>query len=136
METSSTQNGDTQNNSTENNSTETNGIETSAIEATKSAQIEIEVAYATPDKQLILTLSVAADCTVYDAVTASGIDKKFPEIDLDSSKMGIFSKLVSKPKVQTLSPGDRIEVYRPLLIDPKANRKKRAAKAKEDRVND
>ena len=131
METSSTQNGDTQNNSTENKSTET-----SAIEATESAQIEIEVAYATPDKQLILTLSVAADCTVYDAVRASGIDKKFPEIDLDSSKMGVFSKLVSKPKIQTLSPGDRIEVYRPLLIDPKANRKKRAAKAKEDRVKD
>ena len=131
METSSTQNGDTQNNSAENNSTET-----SAVEATESAQIEIEVAYATPDKQLILTLSVAADCTVYDAVRASGIDKKFPEIDLDSSKMGVFSKLVSKPKIQTLSPGDRIEVYRPLLIDPKANRKKRAAKAKEDRVKD
>jgi len=131
METSSTKNGDTESSSAENKSTET-----SAVEANESAQIEIEVAYATPDKQLILTLRVAADCTVYDAVRASGIDKKFPEIDLDSSKMGVFSKLVSKPKIQTLSPGDRIEVYRPLLIDPKANRKKRAAKAKEDRVKE
>ena len=111
-------------------------MKTDNSETHEGEQIDIEVAYATPDKQLILTLSVASDCTVYDAVTASGIDQKFPEIDLESSKMGIFSKLVSKPKIQTLNPGDRIEVYRPLLIDPKANRKKRAAKAKEDKATD
>lgn len=96
-------------------------------------QIEIEVAYATPDKQLILVVSVPEDCSVYDAAVASGIDQKFPEIDLASSKMGIFSKLVAKPKQQTLRPGDRIEVYRPLLIDPKESRKNRAAKAKESK---
>ncbi|MBV1916094.1 MAG: RnfH family protein [Pseudomonadales bacterium] len=109
-------------------------METSSSESTNSgAQIEIEVAYATPDKQLILTVSVAEDCSVYDAAVASGIDKKFPEINLESSKMGIFSKLVSKPKLQTLKPGDRIEVYRPLLIDPKESRKNRAAKVKAEK---
>ena len=114
---------------------ETNSNETmSSNTQTKNAEIKIEVAYATPEKQLILTLSVPEDCSVYDAAVASGIDQKFPEIDLESSKMGIFSKLVSKPKLQTLKPGDRIEIYRPLLIDPKESRKKRAAKAKDDKT--
>ncbi|MBL4584754.1 MAG: RnfH family protein [Pseudomonadales bacterium] len=103
-------------------------------DANNLAHINIEVAYATPDKQLILTLSVPADCSVYDAAVASGMDKKFPEIDIESCKMGIFSKMVSKPKLQTLNPNDRIELYRPLLIDPKETRKKRAAKAKEDKA--
>ena len=110
-------------------------METSNSEPRMSgAQIEIEVAYATPDKQLILTVSVAEDCSVYDAVVTSGIIQKFPEIDLESSKMGVFSKLVAKPKQQTLKPGDRIEIYRPLLIDPKESRKNRAAKAKEEKT--
>ena len=105
----------------------------SSVPIDSGVQIEIEVAYATPDKQLILTVSVPEDCSVYDAVVASGIDKKFPEINIESSKMGIFSKLVSKPKLQTLKVGDRIEVYRPLLIDPKESRKNRAAKAKAEK---
>lgn len=114
---------------------ETNSSEAMNSDAgIKITEINIEVAYATPEKQLILTLSVPEECSVYDAAVASGIDQKFPEIDLESSKMGIFSKLVSKPKLQTLKSGDRIEVYRPLLIDPKESRKKRAAKAKDDKA--
>lgn len=91
--------------------------------------ISVEVAYATPEKQRIVTVKLAANTTVYDAVLQSGIHVIFPEIDLLSAKMGIFGKVV-QPETQGLVEGDRIEIYRPLKIDPKASRKARADKAK------
>lgn len=93
------------------------------------AQIRVEVAYATPDKQRIIALDVEEGCTVYQAAEQSGICAVFPEIDLEDSKMGIFGKAVRNPKDEVLKESDRVEVYRPLIIDPKAARANRAAKA-------
>ncbi len=91
--------------------------------------IKVEVAYARPDTQLILTANVAKDGTVEDAVKASGILDKFPEIDLADSKVGIFGKL-TKLTASGLREGDRIEIYRKLIADPKEVRRQRAAEGK------
>lgn len=91
-------------------------------------KIQVEVAFAAPDKQSILKLSVVEGTSVFDAAVASGIDSIYPEIDFSSADMGIFGKTVKKPKEQALREGDRVEIYRPLLIDPKQARLNRAAK--------
>ena len=90
--------------------------------------ITIEVAYATPARQLILTLEVPEGTTLDQAVRQSGIVEHFPEIDLEEYKAGIWSKLEKKPSERALSDGDRIEIYRPLIIDPKEARRNRAEK--------
>lgn len=90
--------------------------------------MQIEVAYATPQEQIILTVQVPSSATVSEAVEASGICARYPEIDLASVKMGIFGKLAKGNA--GLHPGDRIELYRPLIADPKEARKKRAAEGK------
>lgn len=92
------------------------------------SNVQIEVAYATPEKQRILVVEVAPGTSVFDGAKNSGIDKVFPEIDFEKVDMGIFGKAVKKPAEQTLKQGDRIEIYRPLLIDPKQARLNRAAK--------
>ncbi|MEE8060152.1 MAG: RnfH family protein [Pseudomonadales bacterium] len=92
--------------------------------------INVEIAYALPNKQLIIPLQVEAGCTVFDAALQSGITKQFPGLVLETAKMGIFGKTVSKPKQNALAEGDRVEIYRELLVDPKEVRKARAAKVK------
>lgn len=87
-------------------------------------QITVEVAYAQPDQQRIIALQVAEGTTIEAAIQLSGILMLFPEIDLTKQKVGIFSK--PKPLSEILRDGDRIEIYRPLLIDPKEARRKRA----------
>lgn len=89
--------------------------------------IRIEVAYALPQRQRLIALEVEEDCTVLAAVQRSGITNEFPEIDLASARYGIFSTPVNNPAEQILRAGDRVEIYRPLIIDPKAVRKQRAA---------
>ena len=91
-------------------------------------KITIEVAYALPDTQLILETHVLSGTTVEAAIKASGILEKFPEIDLSTNKVGIFGKL-TKP-TNTLRRGDRIEIYRKLIADPKEVRRRRAAEGK------
>jgi putative ubiquitin-RnfH superfamily antitoxin RatB of RatAB toxin-antitoxin module len=86
--------------------------------------ITIEVAYARPDRQVILSLQVPEDTTIETAIKLSGISKYFPEIDLQTIKVGIFSKPVSSS--EKLNAGDRVEIYRPLIIDPKQARLLRA----------
>lgn len=93
-------------------------------------QITIEVAYALPHKQTLLQLDVAPETTVEAAIALSGILSSYPEISLDKNKVGIWSKNVKLH--QTLKHGDRIEIYRPLIADPKEVRKRRAEKAKEE----
>lgn len=88
----------------------------------------VEVAYARPDTQLILAVQVEAGATVESAIRQSGILKSFPEIDLEKNKVGIFSKICKKD--QLLRENDRIEIYRPLIADPKQVRKQRAAEGK------
>lgn len=91
-------------------------------------QIDVEVAYARPDTQVILKLRVPRGATLEQAVRASGMLERFPEIDLASHELGIFGKL-NKPNAE-LREGDRVEIYRPLIADPKEVRKQRAAEGK------
>lgn len=90
--------------------------------------MQVEVAYARPDKQRIISLDVPEGTTVAEAARLSGIVEMFPEIDLAEIDMGIFGKVVKKPGEQTLREGDRVELYRPLKIDPKQARLNRAKK--------
>jgi hypothetical protein len=90
--------------------------------------IKIEVAYATPALQKIISVNVPEGTSVFDAACESGIEKFFPEIDFDTIDMGIFGKVVKKPKEHKVRAGERIELYRPLIIDPKQARLNRAAK--------
>ena len=90
--------------------------------------IHVEVAYAKPEQQVIIPMQVKPGTTLIEAVHESGILAQFPEIDIDSSKYGIFSK-ISKPDT-VLREKDRVEIYRPLIADPKESRRKRAEKKK------
>ena len=90
-----------------------------------TVKTSIEVAYAAPEKQVILELEIEPGTTVRAAVRQSGIDKHFPEIDLENCELGIFSKAVSADYEP--GDGDRIEIYRPLIADPKEIRRQRAA---------
>jgi putative ubiquitin-RnfH superfamily antitoxin RatB of RatAB toxin-antitoxin module len=96
--------------------------------------ITVEVAYALPEKQVILEVRVAAGSTVLEAAQQSGVTDMFQGVDLDNAKLGIFGKVVSPQ--QALQSGDRVEIYRPLVADPKEVRKARAARAKERREQD
>ena len=91
-------------------------------------QIRVEVVYALPDKQEILVLRLPAGSTVREAIDRSGILQKYPEIDPEKNKLGIFAKL-TKPEA-VLRDRDRVEIYRPLIADPKEVRKQRAAEGK------
>lgn len=95
------------------------------------AHIYVEVAYALPDKQQIIRVQVAADCTLLQAVEQSGICQQFPDLDLDQATFGVFGQVLGNPQTATLNDGDRVEIYRPLIADPKEVRKQRAAKLKE-----
>ncbi|MBA54806.1 MAG: RnfH family protein [Pseudomonadales bacterium] len=92
------------------------------------AMIQVEVAYALPEKQLIIPLTVKKGTTMFDAVVQSGIAAKFEGLDIDAVPMGVFGKAERKPKERVLEEGERVELYRPLIADPKEVRKKRAAK--------
>ena len=93
--------------------------------------INVEVAFALPHRQTVLQILVPEGCTAIEAVGQSGIAAQFPEIDLEHPKLGIFGKAVAPEQV--LRDGDRVEIYRPLVADPKEVRKARAARAKERR---
>jgi len=94
-----------------------------------SEKIMIEVAYALPDKQIIIPVLVNEGISVKEGIELSGVLTKFEGIDLSSNLVGIFGKLTTLDK--TLKNLDRIEIYRPLAADPKEIRRKRAAKDKE-----
>jgi putative ubiquitin-RnfH superfamily antitoxin RatB of RatAB toxin-antitoxin module len=91
-------------------------------------KIHIEVVYGLAHKQELLSLSLDKGTTVEQAIKTSGIIDLFPEIDLAENKVGIWNKTVKLSTV--LEDFDRIEVYRPLIADPKEVRKRRAEKAK------
>lgn len=90
--------------------------------------IEVEVAYAQPERQLILKLEVPPGTTAVEAVRLSGIEEQFPEIDVRNNRLGVFGKLCKADR--PLNPGDRVEIYRPLLVDPRAARRELAAAGK------
>lgn len=91
-------------------------------------KVHIEVAYALPEKQKIIALDVPQGCTVREAVLQSNMEVFFPGLDLKTAKLGIFGKAVRKPEEQVIQAGERIEIYRDLIVDPKQARVNRAAK--------
>lgn len=93
--------------------------------------IEVEVVYAAVDRQVLLTVAVPTGATVRAALLESGVGGEFPELDLTHCPVGIFGKVIIDPDTRVVQAGDRIEIYRPLLADPKEVRRLRAAKAAE-----
>lgn len=91
--------------------------------------VEIEVVYAALDQQVLLAVTVASGTSLRGAVQASVIAVRFPELDLADCPLGIFGKVVADAEARVVQSGDRIEIYRPLLVDPKEVRRLRAAKA-------
>jgi putative ubiquitin-RnfH superfamily antitoxin RatB of RatAB toxin-antitoxin module len=94
------------------------------------SDINIEVTYALPEKQFLLPVKVAEGTTIEDAIIASGILTLRSDIDLKKNKVGIYSRPAKLGDV--VQEGDRIEIYRPLIADPKELRRKRAEKSKEN----
>jgi putative ubiquitin-RnfH superfamily antitoxin RatB of RatAB toxin-antitoxin module len=92
--------------------------------------ISIEITYALPSKQTLLSLFVTPNTTVKEAIEQSGILQLHPDIDLLTNRVGIWYKTTKL--TSQLKAGDRIEIYRPLIADPKEVRKLRAEKAKEE----
>ena len=90
--------------------------------------IKIEVVYALPSRQEVVPLTLPAGSTLQQALEASGLLAKYPEIDLAKGKFGIYSKIAKLDTV--LRDWDRVEIYRPLIADPKEVRKQRAAEGK------
>lgn len=91
-------------------------------------RLSIEVCYALPDRQTLLTVELPENATLYDAICASGVLIRHPEIDLTQQKFGVFGKIL--PLNTLLTEHDRVEIYRPLIIDPKISRQRRAEKAR------
>lgn len=90
--------------------------------------ITVEVVYALPEEQTLLAFTVEDQTDIKTAIQQSGILEKHPEINLETAKVGIFGKIAKMS--QPLREKDRIEIYRPLIADPKEVRKKRAAEGK------
>jgi len=100
------------------------------MESNMAEQVSVEVAFALPQRQTLLSLSVPAGSTVQQVIEKSGILTSYPEIKLDLNKVGIWSRTVKLDEL--VKQGDRIEIYRPLIADPKDMRRRRAEKAKEE----
>lgn len=91
--------------------------------------INVEVSYALPQRCELIRLSLPAGSTVAQAIDASGLRERYPDLDVDGrNKVGIFAKLTKLDVA--LRDRDRVEIYRPLIADPKAVRKKRADEGK------
>ncbi|MBC6427923.1 MAG: RnfH family protein [Cellvibrionales bacterium] len=102
--------------------------------------IGVEVAYATPQKQRIIALSVPPGTTAQQAAELSGIAKEFPGLDVAAAPKGIFGNALgvrgqAAADDYILQPGERVEIYRPLIADPKEVRKQRAAAAAQKRAD-
>lgn len=90
--------------------------------------IQVEVAYALPTEQLILKVDVNPGTTIRQAIERSGILRRFPDIDLKRNRVGRWSHVAELDDI--VRAGDRIEIYRALIADPKEVRRQRAAQAK------
>ncbi len=95
-----------------------------------NSKIKIEVTYALPDKQTLLALEVEQGLSIEQCIEQSNIKTKYPDIDLSKNKVGIWSR--TKKLHELVNDGDRIEIYRPLIADPKEVRRRRAEKAKQE----
>ncbi|WP_233842467.1 RnfH family protein [Dyella sp. 2HG41-7] len=88
-------------------------------------RITVEVVCATAERQLLRTVTLPAGSSALEAIEQSGILNEMPEVPFDASRLGIFSRRVSAD--ETLHDGDRVEIYRPLTLDPKDARRRRAS---------
>ncbi len=93
--------------------------------------LHVEVAYASTNQSWLIPFEVEEGTTVQQAITSSGILEQCPDINLQTNKVGLFSKIVELDV--TVRAGDRIEIYRPLILDPKEARRLRAEKAKQEK---
>jgi len=91
-----------------------------------ASEIDIEVAYARPDEQVVLALRVPAGTTAREAIERSGILIQFPEIRLTDNPVGVYGRVVDPGRA--LENGDRVEIYRPLEVDPREARRLLAEK--------
>ena len=91
---------------------------------TGPATLQVEVAYAEPERQALLQVEVPAGSTVGQAIDLSGIREQFADLRIEADAVGIFSRKV--PLDHVLQDGDRVEIYRPLIADPKEARRERA----------
>lgn len=92
-----------------------------------SPEIAVEVVYALPEKQYSRQVKLGSGCTVEQAIIASGLLELRSDIDLETNKVGIFSRPVKL--VDKIHDGDRVEIYRPLIADPKELRRQRVQRA-------
>ncbi len=90
--------------------------------------MKVEVVYGYTDRQVLLALDVDENATVEEAIKSSGLLEQFDDIDLKTNKVGVFGKLTKLSA--SLKEGDRVEIYRPLIADPKEVRRRRAAEGK------
>ena len=95
--------------------------------------ITVEVVYALPAEQVLLRVDLPPGATVADALRRSGILALHPEIDLAAQRVGIFGQFATPDQV--LAPGDRVEIYRPLIADPKESRHERVARRRAHRTS-
>ena len=93
---------------------------------TDDERIEVDVVCATPARQKIVTLMLESNATAREAALASGLTEFFPDLDLHSAPLGIFGKVVDDH--QLLEAGDRVEIYRPLINEPREARRAAAAR--------
>lgn len=96
-----------------------------------SEWLSVEVVFAVPDRQRLIRLQLPVGSSVREAAVQSGLQDDFPGLDLAGAALGLFGKVVPSPEARLLEDGDRVEIYRPLLADPKDVRKRRAAQAVE-----
>ena len=95
--------------------------------------MKVQVVYAKPDQQYVVELDVPEGTTVFQAANLPGFAAKFPEIDLTTTPMGVFGVRIKTATTTILRPGDRVELYRSLIADPKESRRTRAESQKLDR---
>ncbi|NIP16947.1 MAG: RnfH family protein [Xanthomonadales bacterium] len=89
------------------------------------ASLSVEVVHARPERQVLLRIEVSEGTTVMQAIEMSGILQAFPDLEVDPARLGVFGQKAGPDDV--LREGDRVEIYRPLIADPKESRRKRAA---------
>ncbi|MFS2157388.1 RnfH family protein [Pseudomonas sp. Pseusp122] len=97
--------------------------------------IEVEVVCAMADRQVLISLELPGGSTARQAIQASAIQEQFADLDISQCAVGIFGKVIGNPEQRLLEAGDRVEIYRPLLADPKEIRRLRAAKAAKARAD-
>jgi uncharacterized protein len=95
-----------------------------------STELSIEVCYALANVQTLIALRLPAGATVRDAIVASRIAERHPEIDPATAKVGVYGKV--KPLDAPLADHDRVEIYRPLIVDPKVARQRRVEKTRRE----